>query len=119
MLSILNKNSISDIAIALPPALVDTFEKHNFYSIAEVKSVFNGEFKTEHNIDYAFAMFCTQAEFEELNLNSTYIELRTEVSKQCFESWPRFNFETLLDLSRRSTMGVDGGGYADGGCGGE
>lgn len=118
MFGMFNNNSIPKIARVLPPALVDVFEKQNFYSTEEVKSVFDSELKTEHNIEYAFAMFCSQPDFEELNLESTYSDLRTDISKKCFGSWPRFNFESLLDYSRRSTMGGDGGGFGgDGGCG--
>jgi len=123
MFGLFNKNSIPKIARVLPPVLIDEFEKQIFYSIEEVKSVFNSEFKTDHNIEYAFAMFCSETDFEELNLESTYSDLRNDVSKKCFGSWPRFNFESLLDYSRRSTIGGDGsfggdGGFGDGGCGG-
>jgi hypothetical protein len=122
MLDMFNKNSINKIARLLPPALIDAFDKQNFYSTEEVKSVYNSELKTEHNIEYAFAMFCSQPDFEELHLDSTYNDLRTDVSKKCFGSWPRFNFESLLDYSRRSTMTGDVGGFVgdsgDGGCGG-
>jgi hypothetical protein len=122
MLDMFNKNSINKIARLLPPALIDAFDKQNFYSTEEVKSVYNSELKTEHNIEYAFAMFCSQPDFEELHLDSTYNDLRTDVSKKCFGSWPRFNFESLLDYSRRSTMAGDVGGFVgdsgDGGCGG-
>lgn len=117
MFGLLNKNSIPKIARVMPPALIDTFEKQSFYSAEEVKSVFNKEFNIEHNIEYAFAMFCSQHDFEKLDLESTYSALRTEVSKKCFGSWPRFNFETLLDYSRRPTMFGDGGFGGDGGCG--
>jgi hypothetical protein len=57
MLDMFNKNSINKIARLLPPALIDAFDKQNFYSTEEVKSVYNSELKTEHNIEYAFAMF--------------------------------------------------------------
>jgi hypothetical protein len=118
MFGIFNKNSITKIARVLPPALIEGFDKQSFYSAENVKNVFDGELKTEHNIEYAFAMFCSQSDFEVLNIESTYSDLRTEVSKKCFGSWPRFNFDSLLDYSRRSTMGVDGGAFGgDGGCG--
>ena len=121
MFGIFNKNSIPKIARVMPPILIDAFHKQNFYSTEEVKRAFDSEFKTEHNIEYAFAMFCSQPDFEELKLESTYSDLRTEVSKKCFGSWPRFNFDSLLDYSRRSTVGGgDSGGFGgDGGCGGE
>ncbi len=123
MLDTFNKNSITKIARKLPPALVDAFEKKNFYSTQEIKSVFDNELRTEHNIEFAFAMFCSPQDFEDLNLTSTYSDLRNEVSKRCFGNWPRFNFDTLLDYSRSATMGGSGvlggdGGFGDGGCGG-
>ena len=57
MLGMFNKNSITKIARLLPPALIDAFEKKNFYSPEEVMSVFDSKLKTEHNIEYAFALF--------------------------------------------------------------
>lgn len=121
MFSMFNKNSISKIARVLPPALIEAFQKKDFYSLEEVKILFDRELKTEHNIKYAFAMFCSEKNFGELNFESTYSDLRKDVSKKCFGSWPRFNFESLLDYSRRSTMGGEGvfyGSGGDGGCGG-
>lgn len=120
MFGVPNKNSIPKIARVLPPALINAFEKQNFYTIKEVKSVFDSELKTDHNIEYAFAMFCSHSDFEGLNFESRYSDLRMEVSKKCFGSWPRFNFDSLIDYSRRSTMGGDSGGFGvdgDGGCG--
>jgi hypothetical protein len=124
MFGLLNKNSIPKIARVLPPVLIDAFEKQNFYSASDVKRVFDRQFNTEHNIEYAFAMFCSPSDFESLNVESSYNELRADVAKKCFAGWPRFNFESLLDYSRRLTMGGDGGnfggdsGCGDGGCGG-
>ena len=120
MFDMFNKNSIPKIARVLSPALIGAFEKQSF-SPEEVKSVFDSELKTEHNIEYAFAMFCSQPDFEELNLEPTYNGLRTDVSKKCFSSWPRFNFDSLLDYSKNATMGgggAFGGDGGDGGCGG-
>lgn len=123
MFGIFRKNSIPKIAKVLPPALVEQFEMQNFYSVEEVKSVFENELKTEHNLEYAFAMFCSQCDYEKLNLVPTYNELRSDVSKKCFSSWPRFNFQSLLDYSRCSTKGGNvgssggGDGYSDGGSG--
>ena len=113
----LKTNSISTIACVLPPALIAAFEKQNFYSPEQVRHVFANELKTEHNIDYALAMFCSQLDFDALQLAATYSELCADVSKECFGSWPRFNFDSLLDYSRQS-MGA-GGGFVggDGGCG--
>jgi len=123
MFGMFNKNSITKIAKALPPALIEAHEKQHFYSAEEVESVFKAELKFDHNIEYAFAMFCSQQDFEQLNTESTYSDLRTDVSKKCFSSWPRFNFDSFLDYSRNATMGGGGafggdGGGGDGGCGG-
>jgi hypothetical protein len=121
MLDMFNKNSVTKIARVLPARLIQAYEKQNYYTAEEVKRVFDSELKTEHNFEYALAMFCSQPDFEALNLESTYSDLRAVVSKKCFDSWPRFNFDSLLDYSRRSTMGVDGGAFGgdggDGGCG--
>ena len=119
--TLFQKNSISKIARVMPPVLIEAYEKNNFYSLDEVKSSFENEFKYEHNIEYAFAMFCTQPDFEKLNLEVTYDELRLDVSTKCFGSWPRFNFESLLVYSQSSGVGGfagagDGGGCGDGGC---
>jgi len=112
------KNSIAKIVRVLPFTLIESFDKKDFYSAEEVKKVFESEFKYEHNIEYAFAMFCLQPDFEELNLDSIYGDLRTDVSKKCFGSWPRFNFDSLLAYSQSSGVGgFAGAGGDDGGCG--
>ena len=113
------ENSIIKIARVLPLALIESNEKQPHYSIEYVKRIFKSKFKYEHNLEYAFAMFCSQQDFEQLNTESTYSDLRTDVSKKCFSNWPRFNFDSLLDYSRNATMG-DGGAFGgDGGCGGD
>lgn len=119
MFGIFNKNSIARIARKLPPALVTAFDQQNYYSAEEVKSVFEQELKTDHNVDYAFAMFCSEQDYKALHLEFTYKDLRLNVSKKCFGSWPRFNFQSLLDYSHRSSIGGGGvGDGGDGGCGG-
>lgn len=118
-----NKNSITKIASCLPPLLIEALDKKDFYSVVEVKHVFDKEFADEHNLEYAFAMFCNESDFNALKSESVYTDLRSAISKKIFGSWPRFNFDSLLDFSRRSIMGGEGGGYSDGGgdggCGGE
>lgn len=69
MFGIFNKNSIPKIARVLPPALIEKYEKQNFYSIGEVRSVLERELKTEHNAEYTFTIFCSHQNFEELNFD--------------------------------------------------
>ncbi|QBG36132.1 DUF6559 family protein [Litorilituus sediminis] len=116
MFDMFKNNPISSIACVLPPALVNAFAKQNFYSPEQVRHVFTNELKTEHNIEYALAMFCSQLDFDALQLAVTYKELRANVAKECFGGWPRFNFDSLLDYSRQSA-GAGGGFAGDGGCG--
>ena len=54
MFGMFNKNSIPKIARVLPPALIGAYERQYFYSTKEVKSIFDSELKTEHNLEYAF-----------------------------------------------------------------
>ncbi|WP_133406751.1 DUF6559 family protein [Parashewanella tropica] len=116
--NLFKKNSIPKIARTIPIALVDEFDKQTFYTPKQVKDVFNKEFKYEHNLDYAYAMFCTKSDFEKLNLNSDYQALRKDISKSCFGNWPRFNFESLLFYAKnRQGMGGEGGFFSDAGCG--
>jgi len=114
------KNSIAKIARVMPKALIKAYEKQSTYSISEVSDVFNNKFRYPHNIEYAYAMFCSQADFDLEVINNklpfNYSSLRKDVSKKCFSNWPRFNFDSLLAYSE-STAGGTGGG--DGGCGGE
>ena len=118
MLDIFQKNSVKKIARVLPPALVKAFEKKSYYSIEEVKSVFTGALKTNHNIEYAFAMFCLLSEVEDLEFQSTYDDLRAIVSTKCFGGWLHFNFDSLLDYSKRSKTWSEGGFFGgDGSCG--
>jgi len=117
------KNSIPKIARVMPKALIDAFDKKDFYPSDEVKNVFESKFKYEHNIEYAYAMFCSQADFDQKSnkyaVESSYLDLRLAVSKKCFSSWPRFNFDSLLAYSQNSGVGFGGGdGCGDGGCGG-
>lgn len=122
MLEMINKNSISGIARLIPPQLVALYGEHSHYSAEQVKACFGSQFKTRHNIEYAFAMFCSPTDFQQLALPFGYTELRGEVAKVCFSSWPRFNFRSLLDYSKCATGGdgfVSFGGGGDGGCGGE
>nr|WP_216020613.1 DUF6559 family protein [Colwellia sp. E2M01] len=105
----------------MPKALIKAFDKQSSYSIDEVTDVFNNKFKYPHNIEYAYAMFCSQSSYEEQTQNLasslSYSSLRLEVSKKCFSNWPRFNFDSLLMYSQGSGIGDGGGG--DGGCGGD
>lgn len=105
---LLNNNFIIKVAEKMPSALVEKYDKKQFYLPDEVKSVFLEELEGEHNIEYAYAMFCTQADFislaEKLSIESTFSGLRLDVSKKCFDSWPRFNFDSLLEYSQRSVM---------------
>jgi hypothetical protein len=117
------KNSIPKIVRVMPKALIDTFNKKDFYNPDEVKNVFDSKFKYDHNIKYAYAMFCSQADFEQISnkhdIELNYSDLRFDVSKKCFSSWPRFNFDSLLAYSQSSGVGFGGGeGGGDGGCGG-
>jgi hypothetical protein len=113
------KNSITKIAKLMPLVLVEKYDKKPFYLPEEVKSVFLEKLDGKENIEYAYAMFCTPKDFnhlaDELAFESTFSTLRLSVSKKCFDSWPRFNFDSLLAYSQRyETMGVVG---EIGGCG--
>ena len=103
-----NENTIEKIVASIPHQLLSKFDMKNSFSPEEVKSVFVDALGSDVNIKYAFAMFCTQADFNDLTetqqFGSTFSELRLEVSKKCFEGWPRFNFESLLSYSKQSTM---------------
>jgi len=104
----LQKNSITKIAKVIPLALVEKYDKKQFYLPEEVKSAFLKKLDNDESIEYAYAMFCTETSFnnlvEELNCKSTFLDLRIEVSKKCFDSWPCFNFESLLAYSQQSEV---------------
>jgi len=131
MLDVMTKpNTISRIAILMPTALVESYEKKAFYTADEVALTFANTLEGDENIQYAYAMFCSLPHFVEqsqrLAIEEGYNHLRLAVSKQCFGSWPRFNFDSLLDYSRSSstgdTAGIFGAGEGcgdGGGCGGE
>ncbi len=103
-----DKNSIVKIITSLPSELVNNFDKKEYYSPEEVKSVFLKVLGTEQHIEYAYAMFCSQLDFNELTkvqpFDLPYSKLRLAVSKKCFEGWPRFNFESLLNYSEHSVI---------------
>ena len=102
-----DKNSIKAIATLMPKKLVKKFDKNEFYTSEEVDSVFSEVFENNINIQYAFAMFCSPKEFmnraQSMEFSSSYSELRIEIADKCFDGWPRFNFESLLNLKRGST----------------
>jgi len=124
------QNTISKIAMLMPSALVASYEKKPFYTTEEVATTFASTLESDNNIEYAFAMFCTLPHFVEqsktLAIEESYNNLRLAVSKKCFGSWPRFNFDSLLDYSKSSTISEagtifsGGDGFVDGGsCSGE
>jgi hypothetical protein len=103
-----DENSIKAIATSLPKKLLNNFDKKEFYSPEEVKTIFSEVFTTDTNIQYAYATFCSPKDFTELaqimGFMSSYSELRLKVADKCFDGWPRFNFESLLNLSNDSSM---------------
>lgn len=80
--------------------------------------MFKQKLKSDHNIEYAYAMFCSGQAYRELNLEFNYTELRNQVSKKCFEGWPRFNMDTLLSYSRYASSYQGNTGFADAGSSG-
>lgn len=115
--NLFKKNSIKKITKVMPFALVKAMGNKRIYSVDEVSEVFSSKFKYDHNIEYAFAMFCSAADFKALNLGLDHNKLRNDVAKKCFGSWPHFTFKTLLNYSFRSqaiTFNVNGGYNADG-----
>jgi len=102
-----DENSIKMIATSLPKRLLKNFGKKEFYSPEEVKSVFLEVFDSDINIQYAYASFGSPKDFAELaqimELSSSYSELRLKVAGKCFDGWPRFNFESFLNLSNDSS----------------
>lgn len=112
------KNSITKIVKLMPLVLVEKYEKKQFYSPEQVKNVFLEKLDGEESIEYAYAMFCSQLDFNnlahELTFESKFSELRLSVSKKCFDGWPRFNFDSLLAYSQQSEImgvGLELGGY--------
>ena len=69
----------------------------------------------------AFAMLCSQSEFDAFFPELNYQHLRHDIAKVCFENWPRFNIDSLLMYANNNTHGDSGffAGGGDSGCGGE
>jgi len=122
---IMTENTISKIALIMPTALMASYERKPFYSTEEVAITFSNTLESNENIKYAYAMFCTLPHFVEqskkLAIEESYNNLRLAVAIECFGSWPRFNFDSLLEYSKGSTVGETGAIFSggDGGCGGE
>ena len=97
----LNENSIKAIATSMPKKLVKKFERKEFYFSEEVDTIFSEVFENNKNIQYAYAMFCSPKDFmniaQSMEFNSSYSDLRIEIADKCFDGWPRFNFESLLN----------------------
>ena len=123
------ENSIKAIASTMPLALVDAYGKQAVFSQEHVTTIFTRIFKSQNNIAYAYAMFCSEQEFKQIKFTTKgamdYQTLRLAVSKDCFESWPRFNFDSLLTYANSAQatndsgiIGVAGdtGGCDGGGC---
>ena len=102
-----DENAIKAIATALPKELLNKFGKKAFYSSEEVDDVFFKVFEKNENIQFAYAMFCSPQDYKNLAqamaFSSSYSQLRLEVADKCFEGWPRFNFESLLNLKSDSS----------------
>lgn len=98
-----DNESIVKIVSSMPSVLVKNFDKKDFYTPEEVHTVFIDVLATDNNIEYAYAMFCNQPDFNELantqHFELSYKALRLQVSKKCFDNWPRFNFDSLLNYS--------------------
>lgn len=102
-----DENSIKAIATSLPKILLKEFEKKEYYLPEEVDSVFSKVFENNGNIQYAYSMFCSPKDYENLaqimEFKSSYSQLRLKVADKCFDGWPRFNFESLLNLTSDSS----------------
>lgn len=102
-----NENSIKAIATSMPRKLVKKFDKKDYYSSEEVDNVFFEVFENKANIQYAYAMFCSSKDYmyiaQSMEFSNSYSELRIEIADKCFDAWPRFNFESLLNLRRSSS----------------
>ncbi|TMP39533.1 DUF6559 family protein [Pseudoalteromonas rubra] len=94
------KNTIKSIALRLPVLLVESYTRQANYSVDQVKEIFAQAFDNDDNQIYAFAMFCSRDDFDALQTEFNYTDLRAEVGKHCFDDWPRFNFESLLTYAR-------------------
>ena len=105
---ITTEDTISKIAMLMPIALVKSYGKKTFYTAEEVAATFENTLNGNDNIKYAYAMFCSLPHFikhrKKLAIDESYNSLRLAVSKGCFGRWPRFNFDYLLDYSKRSTV---------------
>lgn len=102
-----DENSIKAIATSLPKRLLKEFDKKEYYLPEEVDSVFSKVFENNGNIQYAYSMFCSPKDYENLaqimEFKSSYSQLRLKVADKCFDGWPRFNFESLLNLTSDSS----------------
>ncbi|WP_448550169.1 DUF6559 family protein [Thalassotalea fusca] len=106
-----DENSIKAIATSLPEKLLNKFGKKEFYSSKEVENIFLEVFSNNVNIQYAYAMFCSPTDYKNLAqtkvYSSSYSELRLKVASECFEGWPRFNFESLINLKQSQSTRSD------------
>ena len=115
------KSVIRRLARTYPKLLVRTYEKKTSYTYIEINDILKSNHRNIITIKYATAMFCTKFEFNNSFESSEnfepYDSLRIDISKVCFQSWPWFNFESLLSYSENGggIGGGDGGG-GDGGC---
>ena len=102
-----DENSIKAIATSLPQKLLNKFDKKEFYSPEEVDDIFFEVFANNANIQFAYAMFCSPKDYanlaQSIEVSSSYSELRLKVADKCFDGWPRFNFESLLNLANDSS----------------
>jgi hypothetical protein len=114
----LEDDSLLKIAREIPPELVEAYEKKGSYSFAEIKTVFEQEFKKTRHLKYAYAAFSSEQCFDQQakhhDISETYAQLRQAVADKCFSGWPRFNFDSFLALSESNDF--VGGGGDGGGC---
>ena len=118
-------NQIISFARTLPDALKSTFSWSNFFTNQQVKTAIEEEFsnlgqsedRQFENVCYAFAMFCTQQEFDNNQFNYKgelkYEELRREVSDICSENLSDFLFTDLESLSSKD-ISINSDGYSVG-----
>ncbi|WP_448565719.1 DUF6559 family protein [Thalassotalea ganghwensis] len=106
--ALFSNSTIKAIATELPKKLIKAYGKKEVYSVVDINTIYLSTFETNLDIHYAYAMFCTVDEFakstQQDGVELSYNELRCEIAKYLFDGWPRFNFESLLNLDKKSPL---------------
>ena len=104
------RKAIETFVFRMSLDLRSRFGEKTFYSLDEIDRLFTtGKYNKAFSA-YAYALFCSQKEFEEffnkLKVNCTYDGLRTTIGKRYFEGSINFNAASVIRYAKSASCNL-------------